>query len=245
MTRFYYDLHIHSCLSPCGDNDSTPSNIAGMGELNGLDIMALCDHNTCKNCRAFFKAAERHNIVAVAGMELTTAEDVHVVCLFKTVDDAERFETALDERKIPYKTRPDIFGNQLIVDENDEVMGEEENLLINATTVSIDELPEYVEAFGGVCYPAHIDRDSNGIISVLGSFPENAGFKFAEVHNGELTDKYAELISFEKPQIITSSDAHYLWDISEREKYLELPIDRSASADEIRKKLFEFLEGAK
>ena len=79
MNRFYYDLHIHSCLSPCGDNDSTPDSIVGMGELNGLNIMALTDHNSCKNCPAFFKAAERHNITAVAGMELTTAEDIHVV----------------------------------------------------------------------------------------------------------------------------------------------------------------------
>lgn len=245
MTRFYYDLHIHSCLSPCGDNESTPDSIAGMGELNGLDIMALTDHNSTKNCGAFFKAAERHGIVAVAGMELTTAEDVHVVCLFENLSDAERFEKALDERKIPYKNRADIFGNQLIVNEKDEVIGEEENLLINATTVSIDELPEYCESFSGVCYPAHIDRESNGIISVLGAFPENAGFGLAEVHNSELLDQYAELISFKKQQLITSSDAHYLWDISERKNYIELDIEKSASADEIRNKLFEFLRGAK
>ena len=81
MKRYYYDLHIHSCLSPCGDDDSTPDSIAGMGELNGLDIMALTDHNTCKNCPAFFEAALRHGILPIAGMELTTAEDIHAVCL--------------------------------------------------------------------------------------------------------------------------------------------------------------------
>ena len=83
--RYYYDLHIHSCLSPCGDNDMTPDSIAGMGELNGLDIMALTDHNTLKNCPAFFKAAYRHGIIPVAGTELTTAEDIHAVCLFATL----------------------------------------------------------------------------------------------------------------------------------------------------------------
>lgn len=245
MSRFYYDLHIHSCLSPCGDDDSTPDSIAGMGELNGLDIMALCDHNSCKNCPAFFAAAERHGIVAVAGMELTTAEDVHVICLFENLSDAMAFDTALEKRKIPYKNRADIFGRQLICDENDEVTGEEENLLINATEVSIDELPEWVEQFYGVCYPAHIDRESNGIISVLGSFPKDAGFKLAELHNGELTEHYSKLISFKPEQFISSSDAHYLWDISEKKNYLELDIEKSAPAEEIRKKLFSFLKGAK
>lgn len=245
MSRFYYDLHIHSCLSPCGDDDSTPDSIAGMGELNGLDIMALCDHNSCKNCPAFFAAAQRHGIVAVAGMELTTAEDVHVICLFESLNAAMEFDKALEHRKIPYKNRADIFGRQLICDENDEVIGEEENLLINATTVSIDELPEFVEGFGGVCYPAHIDRESNGIIAVLGSFPENAGFKLAELHNGELTEHYSKLISFEPSQFLKSSDAHYLWDISEKKNFLELDIERSASADDIRKRLFAFLRGAK
>ena len=93
--RYYYDLHIHSCLSPCGDNDMTPDSIAGMGELNGLDIMALTDHNTLKNCPAFFKAAYRHGIIPVAGTELTTAEDIHAVCLFATLSGAMEFEGVL------------------------------------------------------------------------------------------------------------------------------------------------------
>ena len=81
MTPYYYDLHIHSCLSPCGDNDCTPHNLAGMGVLAGLQIMALTDHNTCRNCPAFFEAAQELGLIPVAGMELTTAEDIHMVCL--------------------------------------------------------------------------------------------------------------------------------------------------------------------
>ena len=155
------------------------------------------------------------------------------------------FDGALEQRKIPYKNRADIFGSQLICNENDEVIAEEENLLINATTVSLDELYEFCESFGGVCYPAHIDRESNGIISVLGAFPDNSEFRFAELHNGELLEHYSKLISFEPRQFIKSSDAHYLWDISEKKNFLELDIERSADADEIRKRLFAFLRGAK
>ena len=88
MNAFAVDLHIHSCLSPCGEDDMTPCNIAGMGYLNGLKIMALTDHNTAKNCPAFFAACRAYGIVPVPGMELTTAEDVHMVCLFPELETA-------------------------------------------------------------------------------------------------------------------------------------------------------------
>lgn len=245
MSRFYYDLHIHSCLSPCGDNESTPDSIAGMGELNGLNIMAITDHNSCKNAPSFFAAAERHNIVAVAGMELTTAEDIHMVCLFETLKDALKFDEMLETRKIFYKNKSEIFGNQFICDENDEVVSEEQNLLINATTVSFDEVPDLVKEYNGVCYPAHIDRESNGVIAILGAFPSYPEFKFAELHNGELLNHYSELTGIKKENFLVSSDAHYLWDIKERADYIELNLSQEASSDEVRKELFRFLRGAK
>ncbi|MBO5904123.1 MAG: PHP domain-containing protein, partial [Clostridia bacterium] len=128
MNKYYYDLHIHSCLSPCADNDMTPENIAGMASLNGLNIVALTDHNTTKNCRAFFAAARRYGIVPIAGMEMTTAEDVHVVALFPTLEGAENFEEEYRKYRILYKNRKDIFGDQLIYGEDDELIGEEEDL---------------------------------------------------------------------------------------------------------------------
>lgn len=170
MTKYYYDLHIHSCLSPCGDDDSTPNNIAGMGVLNGLNIMALTDHNTTKNCPAFFAAAKRNGIIPIAGMELTTAEDIHVVCLFEELSQAMSFNELVEQRRVLIKNRTDIFGNQLICDDNDEVIGHEDNLLPNATTISIDESLGLVSRFGGIAYPAHIDRDANGILATLGFF---------------------------------------------------------------------------
>ncbi len=245
MSKFYYDLHIHSCLSPCGDDDSTPDSILGMGELNELNLMALTDHNSVKNAPAFFKAAERHNITAVAGMELTTAEDIHALCLFETLEGAQEFERELSQFKIPFKNDSKIFGNQLVVDENDEVIAVEENLLINATMLSLEEAPEIVSRFGGICIPAHIDRESNGVIAVLGAFPETPKFNLAELNKRENLDKYAELISFPKERFIINSDAHYLWDIKEKEDFLELDVDLNASGEEIRKALFHFLRGAK
>ena len=244
MKKYYYDLHIHSCLSPCGDNDSTPDSIMGMGELNGLDILALTDHNTLKNCPAFFKAAERHKKVAVAGVELTTAEDILIICLFETLEGGMKFDKLLEDRRILIKNRKDIFGEQLITDEFDEIIGEEENLLINATTISLDEVKDLVEKLGGVCYPAHIDRESNGIIAVLGAIPAELGFTVVELHDSEKKEKYSSLTGFPADRFVSNSDAHNLWDIKDKSDYLYLDADEN-NPDEVRKKLFEYLRGSK
>ncbi len=240
MNRYYYDLHIHSCLSPCGDNDSTPNNIAGMGELNGLNIMALTDHNSCKNCPAFFKAAKCHGIIPVAGMELTTAEDIHVVCLFETLEGAMAFDEEIEKRRIKIINRTDIFGDQLILDENDEIAGVEEFLLPNATTVSLEEAPVIAERFGGICYPAHIDREANGIIAVLGAFPPSPKFRVAELRDREKESEFLEKTYLLSEQLVFSSDAHYLWDINEKESYFLLD-DEPYSGELVRKRLFERL----
>ncbi|MCQ2441338.1 MAG: PHP domain-containing protein, partial [Clostridia bacterium] len=180
MNKYYYDLHIHSCLSPCADNDNTPNNIAGMASLCGLNIVALTDHNTCKNCPAFFTAAKRYGIIPIAGMELTTSEDIHVICLFDTLNNSLSFDEEINSRRIFIKNRTDIFGDQLILDSDDNVIGIDENLLSNATDVSIDEVPKIVSKYGGICYPAHIDRQANGIIEVLGTFPQTPIFNAVE-----------------------------------------------------------------
>ena len=233
--RYYYDLHIHSCLSPCGGDDSTPDSIAGMGELNGLDIMALTDHNTTKNCPAFFKAAERHGIIPVAGMELTTAEDIHAVCLFGSLEGAMEFDRLIESRRILVENRPDIFGMQVMCDDADNPVGTEKFLLTNATTVSLDEAPALAERFGGVCFPAHIDRQANGIIAVLGVFPESPAFTCAELYDRQKAPEYASLCGKAGKRLISSSDAHYIWDIKEKTDFIELECEkRDAAAQLIR-----------
>lgn len=240
MKQYYYDLHIHSCLSPCGDSDNTPNNIIGMASLCGLDIVALTDHNSTANCPAFFEAAKKFGIVAIAGMELTTSEDIHVVCLFETLDGAMQFGKKVDTLKIPVKNRPDIFGQQQILDGDDNIIGEEENLLINATLISIEEVPSMVAHYGGICYPAHIDRESNGIISVLGTFPSTPHFNCVEFHDNKNCDEYINKYSLQNKKTIVSSDAHYLTALRDKENYFSLP-EGLKSDDEIRAALFELL----
>ncbi|MBR7133326.1 MAG: PHP domain-containing protein [Clostridia bacterium] len=244
MKSYYYDLHIHSCLSPCGDNDSTPDSIAGMGELNGLDIMALTDHNTCKNCPAFFEAAHRHGILPIAGMELTTAEDIHAVCLFADLAQAMEFDKEIQKRRILIPNRVDIFGDQIICDSQDNVTASEQFLLSNATTIGLDEAPSLVESFGGICYPAHIDRSSNGVISVLGVFPETPYFHCAEVHNREKLEECSDLSGLPTKKLLISSDAHFLWDIKEKSDFIvmdEIPPYSNNAGEYLIKYLREML----
>ncbi|MCR5523207.1 MAG: PHP domain-containing protein [Clostridia bacterium] len=243
MKKLYYDLHMHSCLSPCADNDMTPANIAGMGAVAKLDIMALTDHNTCKNCPAFFKAAEKYNIVPVAGMELTTAEDIHLICLFPELENALGFSEEINSRRVLIKNNTGIFGDQLIMNENDEVTGSDEYILPNATSVSVDEAPGLAGKYSGICYPAHIDRQSNGIIAVLGVFPDEPEFPCFEIHDEEKTDEYKERFPVLRSMpAVVSSDAHYLWDINGREHSFEFKADRN-DAPAVRRELIERLSG--
>ncbi len=245
MSRFRCDLHIHSCLSPCGDDDMTPANIAGMATLNGLQIVALTDHNSTRNCPAFFKAAKAYGIIPVAGVELTTSEDVHAVCLFRDLQSAMEFGEFIESRRMRIKNEPDIFGNQIIMDENDEICGEEEFLLINAVNMSLDEAHEEVTRRGGVCYPAHIDRSSNGIISMLGDFPPEPAFTAFELNDiGSLGSSLASFPIIKERGLVhvASSDAHYLTDISEEGFEIELQ-DEPYSSEKVRNALIDYLLG--
>ena len=240
MSRYYYDLHIHSCLSPCGDDDCTPNNLVGMGVLAGLQIMALTDHNTCRNCPAFFEAARRQGVIPVAGMELTTAEDIHMVCLFPTLEAAMAFDGEIAKRRIPIPNRADIFGRQLVMNGEDEVIGEEPCLLSNATTVTVDEAPALAEQFGGVCYPAHIDRQANGIVATLGALPPTPVFSCVELHDGSLEEDYRRQHPLEHSVVVVGSDAHYLWDIRDAQAWLELA-DEPYSSAAVRQTLIDTL----
>ena len=220
--NFYYDLHLHSCLSPCGDDDATPANLAGMCALAGLDIVALTDHNTCGNCRSFIQAAERLGLLALAGMELTTAEEIHVVCLFPDVDKAEAFSSYVHDRLPPIRNKPGIFGPQLYMDSEDTVLGEEERLLSNATSIGIYETAPVVASFGGFCFPAHIDRPSNSLISQLGLWDPSLPFALAEFSLHCPPDFHLRP-DLKGLRFITNSDAHALETIPDAAQSMDIP----------------------
>ena len=225
----YYDLHIHSCLSPCGDDDMTPNNIVNMAMLNGLDLIALTDHNTTRNCAAAMAVGREVGVVVVPGMELTTAEDIHVVCLFPNLEAAESFDRYVYGCLPPIPNRAKIFGEQRLCDCEDNVIGLEERLLITATSIGLDDVPELVDSYGGVALLAHIDRKSNGALAILGSLSEDLGFSLAEVSKLSRPDDYG--VRFPFLTFIGDSDAHLLTDIAECGPYNEISATFTDAAD--------------
>ena len=225
--KIAYDFHIHSCLSPCGDNDMTPANICGMAKVKSLLAIAVTDHNTCGNCSAVMNAAKEHGIIAVPGMELETSEEVHVICLFETVEMALKFSSEVYRRLPEIKNRVDIYGEQILMDSNDKVISKEERLLHNATSIGIDDLPGMMASYKGVAIPAHIDKDSNSILATLGFITPDMGFSILELSKNCRGEK-EEALFLKHPYLnagysfVCNSDAHYLWDINEADQCLEV-----------------------
>jgi len=214
--KLFVDLHIHSCLSPCGDELMTPNNIVGMAYLKGLDAIAVCDHNSAGNLAAVKAVADMMGVLLLPGIELNTREEVHLLCYFADVETAQRFSEAV-HKHLTQKNVPEIFGHQVYMNEEDEPVGEEERLLIAALDLSLEQCADLCRQFGGVCVPAHINRGSNGVLGALGFLPRTVSWDALE-----LSKKHPLPESFDEYFHLQSSDAHYLEDISEKEFTVEV-----------------------
>ena len=232
MERLFSDLHIHSCLSPCGDDDNTPANICGMAALKGLQMIAVTDHNTARNLPTVQKCCDAYGLMLIPGIEITTREEVHVLGYFPTVEVAVDFGEMLKGRLPKKKNRPSFFGNQFVMDEDDQVIAEEDALLMGATDLPIGEVARLVRQAGGVPVPAHINRGANGILVNLGFIPDELAFTAVEVWR----DLPCPLEPQEGRTVLHSSDAHYLGDILEAEITISLE-ERSVAAflDKLRR----------
>ncbi len=224
MARIHYDLHLHSCLSPCGSDDMTPYNLVNMAALLGYQMIALTDHNTCLNTGAAVSAGEKAGIAVVPGMELTTEEEAHVVCLFPTVEDAMGFHAEVDRKRVHIPNQKEIFGNQLVMDGEDHVLGEEPDLLINATEIGVNEVLALALAYHGTAFPAHVDKSAYSVIASLGAIPPEAGFTAAEIsRNGKLHQLLKSNPELSSMLLLQNSDAHYLENMPDPSAWLDLP----------------------
>lgn len=222
--RAKYDFHLHSCLSPCGDNDMTPYNIVNMAKLLGYDIIALTDHNSCLNCPAAIKAGEEAGIAVIAGMELCTSEEIHTVCLFPTVENALDFSEYVKSTMAPVKNDENIFGNQYVMDHLDNILSSEKILLTTASGISIDDVVSEVARFGGAVFPAHLDRASYSVLSVLGFMYPEMNFTAAEFTHKAYIPQYEEKHALLKNmKHFRNSDAHYLENMPEATESIDIP----------------------
>lgn len=219
----FADLHIHTALSPCGDRDMTPNNIVNMARLKGLGVIAVTDHNSCENVEACIEAASETDLTVIPGMELQTKEDIHVVCLFNSIEKAFVFQEHVYKHLPNLKNRPEIFGEQIIFDKNDNIIGYNEKMLLTSTEISFDMAYEAVRSLNGVFIPAHVDRDSFSVIYSLGFIPEYLDIKLLEYNSKECLELlFKRGILDNRYKYIKSSDAHYLHQILEMDEAIAI-----------------------
>ncbi len=210
-----YDLHIHSCLSPCADDDMTPATIAGIAKLEGADIIAITDHNSAQNLPAAKTACDEYGLKLLPGIEVTTQEEVHVLCYFSSVETALIFSDMLYNSLIAIPYDEKIWGKQLIVDEHDNVKGSVGKLLSGPVELDIYEVKKLCEKHGGVAVPAHVDKDSTSVSSVLGFMPSDLDFDIIEYKDKEKLENLIEKNYLPKgKELIFSSDAHCISNIA-------------------------------
>ena len=206
MGRIRADLHLHTCLSPCGDDQMRATAIVEQAAKAGLDMIGICDHNSAENTGAVMSAGSRTGLAVIPGMEVTSREEVHILGLFRTTEGLIDLQGVVYEN-LPGENDEEAFGSQLVVDEKDCVVGTNNRLLIGATTLSVEQVVGAIHQFGGLAIASHIDRERFGIIGQLGFIPEGLGLDAVEVANSSLREwDYAY-------PVVASSDAHYLKDV--------------------------------
>lgn len=215
MKQYRIDLHNHSCLSPCGSLDMSPKSMAAKAKELGIEILGLSDHNSALNCRAFERACLDVGIVPLLGMEITTQEELHCLAFFESLELVLEMNHWVEERFQGFPNNPDKFGDQVYLDEDENILGEVElNLAQGACLCSLDELGMKIHSMDGLFIPAHVDRPSFSLISQLGFIPED-NYDALEAVNPQSLPSLPY-------RIIRGSDAHFLDDMGKRTTLIEL-----------------------
>ncbi len=214
MREYKADLHIHTVLSPCASLEMSPNNIVKAAVGKGMDIIGIADHNSTKQCKVIKKIGEKEGILVLCGAEINTKEDVHCLVFFENDKQLDEFQEYLDEHLPIVKNKPEIFGDQVWVDEENNILGEEDRLLIVGLDQSIDEVSEKVKRMGGIFIPAHVDRQKFSVSSMLGFLPPDfkaSALEISRIANlNEVMEKYDWVNRY---PLITNSDAHVPEDV--------------------------------
>ena len=205
------DLHIHTCLSPCAQSDMLPTTIIKQARDKNIDVVGICDHNSAENVLAVRKAGEKEGVQVLGGMEISSSEEVHILAFFD--DDGALLEMQnIVYENLSGENDEKYFGEQLIVDEYDKIIGSTNKLLIGSTSLGIDRIVELVHSLGGLAVASHIDRDSFSIIAQLGFIPKELPLDALELSWRCELSEVNNYESYGLP-LVKSSDAHFLSDI--------------------------------
>jgi len=207
------DLHIHTCLSPCGDLEMSPQNIVSQAKTKNIDLLGICDHNSAENVSALRKAAKKFKIQVLPGIEVTTQEEVHILALFNKISSVAKLQEIIYQN-LPGENNDKTFGMQVAVNEIGEVLHFNRHLLIGATTIPLEEIIKLIHSLDGLAIASHIDREAFSIISQLGFIPDTIELDALEVSPlislSEAKKRY-------KPELplVCFSDAHFLKEIGQ------------------------------
>ena len=209
MRGFKVDLHIHSCLSPCGDLDMSPRGIVEKSLARGMDMIAVCDHNSAENVGAVVRAGKERGLRVLPGIEVNSREEVHTLAVFQTENQALAMQELI-YRHLRGTNRPELFGDQVVANEFDEVEGFNDRMLIGATQLDLYEVVEEVHRLGGLSIASHVDRPSFSVLSQLGFIPADLKLDALEISRHldrrAISRKVADAKRF---SIVTFSDAHF------------------------------------
>lgn len=238
LKKFKADLHIHTCLSPCAGEKMFPQRIIKQAKMSNLDIVGICDHNSAENVMTTQKIGQREKIAVIGGIEATSQEEVHILALFGNVKELFEFQEIIYEKLSGFNDEK-VFGKQLIINEDDEIIGSNDRLLIGATSLSLQKIVQTICSLGGLTIASHIDRGSFSIIAQLGFIPEGLLLDALELSPNyeHRTTCFAsrranpELYGF---PLVTFSDAHFLKDIG---KSFTIFLMEEANIGEIKKAL--------
>jgi len=213
LREYRADLHLHTCLSPCGDLGMSPAAIVKQAAALKLNLIAVCDHNTTENSPAVIRAATDKGLKVLPGMEITTSEEVHIIALFGEIEDAWAMQ-ALVYENLTGENDEKVFGMQPVVDENGWVLGFNPRLLIGAIGLPVQVVVHAIHEHQGLAIAAHIDREAFGIIGQLGFIPEDLELDALEISaNINAADAREKFNEYQQYALITASDAHYLKDV--------------------------------
>lgn len=214
MPWFNADLHIHSVLSPCGGLEMSPRELVGRIKDQGINWMAITDHNSLANCPAYAAVAKKEGIRFTWGVEIQSSEEIHILAYFDDPQRAQAFDRELYASLLPIVNDPDFFGDQVIIDENENILGMEQRALMNSSTWDLNTLVNRVSEHGGYCVPAHVDAEVNSLLSQLGFIPAEPDFPLL----GITAKADPEVLLRQHPSLagkafLRCSDAHYLSDV--------------------------------
>lgn len=223
MPHFRADLHIHSVLSPCGSLDNSPSQIVQTALARHLQLIAVTDHNTLRHCELVCELAAEAGIVALRGVEITTAEEAHVLAYLPDADTAAELQAYIDMHRSQLPNDEERFGYQVIVDRNEQILDQEPYLLTAAIAQSVEQVAARVKQLGGIFIPAHVDKSRFSLTSQLGLIPLNLPYDALELSRHCTHERFSEQHSYlGTPTIIRNSDAHYLEHIGQQYTVFQL-----------------------